>query len=156
MNKNKPDIHPPSSRPTKYTPGRALIELKAQHDALRGMMDRCEELADELDAGRMGPTQLMREVSRLRLAFDAHNTFEEQLLRPALLEGDAFAGVRIDRMVEDHIGEHRAMRQKLASSETAVLRDVIDTLRAHLEAEERYLLTAKVLRDDLVQIDDGD
>jgi hypothetical protein len=154
MTKNKPAIHPPSDR--KLTPGRALIELKAQHDALRGMMRRCEELADELDAGRMGPTQLMREVARLRLAFDAHNQFEEQLLRPALLEGDAFAGVRIDRMVEDHVHEHRAMRHQLASSETSVLREVIDTLRAHLDAEERYLLTAKVLRDDIVQIDDGD
>ena len=140
----------------RYTPGRALIELKAQHDALRGMMERCEELADELDAGRMGPTQLLREVARLRLAFEAHNKFEEQLLRPALLEGDAFAGVRIDRMVEDHVNEHREMRMKLASSETSVLRDVIETLRAHLDAEERYLLTAKVLRDDLVNIDDGD
>ena len=154
--KSKSAIPPPSDRPTKYTPGRALIELKAQHDALRGMMSRCTELADELDAGRMGPTQLMREVSRLRLAFDAHNKFEEQLLRPALLEGDAFAGVRIDRMVEDHVNEHRAMRQKLASSETSVLRDVIETLHAHLEAEERYLLTAKVLRDDVINIDDGD
>ena len=133
-----------------------MIELEAQHDALRGMMDRCEDLADELDAGRMGPTQLMREVARLRLAFDAHNQFEEKLLRPALLDGDAFAAIRIERLVEDHVNEHRAMRQKLASSETVVLRDVIETLRAHLEAEERYLLTAKVLRDDLVQIDDGD
>lgn len=153
---NRPVTPPPSERPAKYSPGRALIELKAQHDALRGMMDRCEDLADELDAGHMGPTQLMREVARLRLAFDAHNQFEEKLLRPALLDGDAFAGVRIDRMVEDHVNEHRTMRQKLASSETSVLRDVIETLRAHLEAEERYLLTAKVLRDDLVQTDDGD
>lgn len=137
----------------KYTPGRALVELKAQHDVLRGMMSRCEELADALDAGRMGPTQLTREVARLRLAFDAHNAFEEQLLRPALLEGDAFAGVRIDRMVEDHIAEHREMRSRLNTTETAALRDVIETLRAHLEAEERYLLTAKVLRDDVVTIE---
>ena len=149
MTKSNPVIPPPSDRPAKYTPRRARVELQAQHDALRGMMDRCLELADELDAGGMGPTQLLREVSRLRLAFDAHNQFEEQLLRPALLEGDAFAGIRIDRMVEDHINEHRAMRQQLASSETAVLRDVIETLRAHLDAEERYLLTAKVLRAEL-------
>jgi len=153
MNTKKPATQPPSDT---YTPARALVELKAQHDALRGMMDRCEDLADELDAGRMGPTQLLREVARLRLAFDSHNQFEERLLRPALLEGDAFAGVRIDRMVEDHVNEHRAMRVKLASSETSVLRDVIETLRAHLDAEERYLLTAKVLRDDVVNLDDGD
>jgi Hemerythrin HHE cation binding domain len=153
---NKPVIPPPSERPLRYTPGRALIELKAQHDALRGMMDRCEDLADALDAGRMGPTQLLREVARLRLAFDAHNQFEEKLLRPALLEGDALAGVRIDRMVEDHVNEHRTMRQKLASSETTVLRDVIETLRAHLEAEERYLLTAKVLHDERPVVGDDD
>ncbi len=139
----------------KFTPGRALAELKAQHDALRGMMSRCEDLADELDAGRMGPMQLTREVSRLRLAFDAHNIFEEQLLRPVLLEGDAFAAIRIERMVEDHVAEHREMRARMSSDETSVLRDVIDTLRAHLDAEERYLLTAKVLRDDIVTIEGG-
>jgi hypothetical protein len=139
----------------KLTPARALAELNAQHDALRGMMERCEELADELDAGRCGPTQLTREVARLRLAFDAHNTFEEQLLRPVLKEVDAFSAVRIDKMVEDHVGEHRAMRAGLGSNETRVLRDVIETLRAHLEAEERYLLTARVLRDDVVSIEDA-
>jgi hypothetical protein len=138
----------PKARSHQYTPGRALVELKAQHDALRGMMDRCEALADELDAGSKSPVQLLREVSRLRLAFDAHNTYEEQLLRPVLLGGDTFAGVRIDRMIEDHVAEHRMMRQQLSSPATSDLRDVIETLRAHLEAEERYLLTAKVLRDD--------
>ncbi len=146
----------PRSGSRRYTPGRALAELKAQHDALRGMMDRCEELAGELDAGRMGPLQLTREVARLRLAFDAHNTFEEQLLRPVLIEGDAFAAVRIDRMIEDHVGEHRTMRARLTSTETSELRDVVETLRAHLDAEERYLLTAKVLRDDLVNLDGSD
>jgi hypothetical protein len=117
------------------------------------MMDRCTDLADALDAGRMGPLQLTREVARLRLAFEAHNTFEEQLLRPVLLDGDAFAEVRIDRMVEDHVGEHRAMRARLNATETSALRDVIEALRAHLDAEERYLLSARVLRDDLVTVE---
>jgi len=132
----------------KLSPGRALAELQAQHDALRGMMDRCEELADELDAGRCGPMHLTREIARLRLAFDAHNTFEEEILRPVLYEVDALAETRIDRMVEDHVGEHREMRARLHSDETSVLRDVIETLRAHLDAEERYLVTRRVLNDE--------
>ena len=135
------------------TPSRALAELSAQHDALRGMMNRCDELADELDAGRMGPLQLTREVARLRLAFDAHNRFEEQLLRPVLIEADAFGEARIERMVEDHLGEHRAMRQQLGSDATSELRQAIELLRRHLAAEERYFLTAKVLRDDLVTVE---
>jgi iron-sulfur cluster repair protein YtfE (RIC family) len=139
---------------TKLTPGRALVELKAQHDALRDIMDRCEELADELDArGDVGPLTLTLEVARLRQAFDEHNKFEEQLLRPVLLEGDAFAEARIDRMVEDHVGEHRAMRAQMAATETSELRDVIEMLRAHLDAEERYLLTARVLHDDVVSVE---
>jgi hypothetical protein len=135
------------------SPSRALAELSAQHEALRGMMERCEQLADELDTGRMGPLQLTREVSRLRLAFDAHNRFEEQLLRPVLLEADGFGDARVERMIDEHISEHRAMRTELASPATADLRAAIAELRAHLAAEERYFVTAKVLRDDLVTVE---
>lgn len=139
----------------QYTPSRALAELKAQHDALRGMMTRCEELANELDAGRMGPTQLLREVARLRLAFDAHNQFEEQLLRPVLLDADWFGEVRVARMIEEHVEEHRSMRQQLGTTVTSELREVIENLRAHLEAEERYFLSKRVLRDDLITVEGG-
>jgi hypothetical protein len=138
------------------TPSRALSELIAQHDSLRVMMDLCEDLADHLDAQPDGdPMPLTRELARLRLAFDAHNKFEEQLLKPVLLEHDSFGPVRIQRMVEDHIHEHRTIGARLESPATAAMRDVIETLRAHLDAEERYLLTSKVLRDDLVNIESG-
>lgn len=113
-------------------------------------MDRCEELMGEIDAGRCGPTQLTREVARLRLAFESHNTFEEQLLRPLLRETDPFAAARIERMIDDHVNEHRAMHLQLGGTETSELRDVIETLRAHLDAEERYLLSPRVLRDEQV------
>lgn len=138
----------------KLTPSRALTELIAQHDSLREMMDRCEDLADTLDAHPSGdPIPLTKELARLRLAFDAHNKYEEQLLRPVLLEHDSFGPVRVERMVEDHVHEHRAIRDRLGSPATSALRDVIETLRAHLDAEERYLLSSKVLRDDLVTIE---
>ena len=137
-------------------PSRALTELITQHDSLRCMMDLCEELAACLDQNPDGdPTHLTRELARLRLAFDAHNKFEEQLLRPVLLEHDSFGPVRVQRMVEDHVHEHQTIGERLASPATAALRDVIETLRAHLDAEERYLLTAPVLRDELVAVERG-
>lgn len=139
-------------------PSKLLTELMRQHDALRAMMDRCEQLADDLDAGTAGPdapAQLTREVAKLRLAFDAHNRFEEQLLRPVLREIDAFGDVRIDRMVADHVGEHRTVRAQLGDGPTAELRRAIDHLRVHLQAEERYFLSSKVLRDDLVSVEGG-
>jgi hypothetical protein len=151
----KPDTHRRSefSRPT---PSHALAELEVQHEAIRKLMERCEALADELDAGRMEAEVLTREVVRLRLALDTHNTFEEQLLGPVLRDEDAFADVRIDRMVKDHVDEHRAMRAQLNATETRLLRETIQALRAHLEGEEQYLLNAKVLHDDLISLDSGD
>jgi hypothetical protein len=97
---------------------------------------------------------LTREVARIRLAFDAHNMYEEQLLRPVLEAADSFGPVRIDHMVKEHVAEHRAMRKDLAGwTVTSVLRETLAGLRAHLDAEERYFLTAKVLRDDVITVE---
>jgi hypothetical protein len=140
----------------KHTADSALQELLAQHAKLRDMIERCEKLADELDRDGGDPTPLTREVARIRLAFDAHNSYEEQLLRPVLEATDSFGPVRIDRMVSEHVDEHRSMRTRLAGwSATEVLREVLHNLRSHLETEERYFLSAKVLRDDLVVVESG-
>jgi hemerythrin HHE cation binding domain-containing protein len=138
-----------------YSLSQALAELLAQHDEIRRMMHRCELLADELDASKIEPGDLLREVARLRVAFDVHNKFEEQLLRPILRDADAFGEVRVDRMIDDHVGEHRAMRVGLGSAVTTELRATLQKLRDHLAAEERYFLSPKVMRDDLVTVEGG-
>ena len=137
----------------RTTASRALAELADQHASLRDRMDRCEELADALDAGRIEPAQLLHEVAQLRTALDAHNQFEEELLQPVLLDADWLGAVRVSRMVEDHTREHRAMGHQLRSPPpaTSELRATIAGLRAHLDGEEHYFLTRRVLRDDLVQ-----
>lgn len=134
---------------TPLTPSRALDMLAAQHANLRQMIDHCEELADEVDAGTAGASELLREVARLRIAFDHHNQFEEQLLRPLLLDVEWLGAVRVSRMVEDHVEEHRAMWLGLTATPTGDLRGVLANLRDHLATEERYFLSRKVLRDDL-------
>jgi iron-sulfur cluster repair protein YtfE (RIC family) len=135
----------------RTTPSHALAKLSAQHDGLRDMIARCEELAGCLDNGDLEPAQLLGEVVALRRAFDAHNQFEEQLLRPMLLDVDWSGPVRVSRMIEDHVSEHRSMRRDLDATTTSELRAVLANLRAHLAFEERYFLTKKVLRDDLVR-----
>ena len=121
-------------------------ELMQQHDALRAHMDRCEQLADDLDAGRAPDGVLTSEVASLRVAFDAHNQFEERWLRPVLL--DAFDDMRVDRMFADHVGEHREMRQHFGDGPIGELRAALDNLRAHLAAEERYFASSRILRED--------
>lgn len=137
----------------KNNPKKLLGELLAQHDELRAIMDRCEELADQFDLGRDAAIALTSEVARLRIAFDAHNKFEEQLLRPVLREIDAFGDVRVERMFHDHVGEHRAMGLQLGDATTNALRAAIDSLRVHLQAEERYFASSKVLRGDVAGLE---
>jgi hypothetical protein len=136
----------PSAR---LTPSAALDTLAAQHAVLRERIERCDALADEVDIGMTEPGQLLEEVAQLRGAFDEHNRFEEQLLRPLLLDVEWLGAVRVSRMVEDHVQEHRAMQLGLGATPTAELRRVLASLRDHLSAEERYLLSHSVLRDDL-------
>ena len=127
------------------TPRQALQELLGQHSELRRIMDVCELLADQLDAGQIESADLEREVVRLRVTFDGHNEFEEKFLRPILREVDVFGEIRLDQMVADHVREHRLTRGHLESSVTAELRLTLQGLRAHLETEERHFLSATVL-----------
>ena len=131
------------------TPGRALATLAAQHANLRERIDRCEDLADQVDAGTGAVSDLVGAVARLRAVFDEHNQFEEKLLEPLMLDADWLGAVRVSRMIEDHVEEHREMRQGLAATPTAELRGVLASLRDHLATEERDFLSRKVLRDDL-------
>ena len=133
-------------------PSRALEELVRQHELLRAMMDDCEQLADNIDRGKGDVGALVREVARLCERFEAHNQFEESILRPILRTLDAFGDVRIEYMVADHIAEHRALRQRL-DGPTAELRAALYELRAHLVGEERWFLSARVLRDDVINVE---
>jgi hypothetical protein len=135
--------------PSHPTPRELLATLARQHADLRERISRCEQLADRFDADLLEPAQLLQEVAALRIAFDDHNQFEERALGPVLLDADWLGAVRTARMVEDHVEEHRALRRDLDLGRAAELRAVLASLRKHLEAEERYFLTRKVLRDDL-------
>lgn len=137
------------------TPRHALTELLQQHAELREIMRRCEHLADELDNQRAAPDEVAREVNRLRVAFDTHNLFEEQFLRPILLESDSFGETRIESMVSDHVGEHRALANGFVFTFTSELRFALDELRRHLDTEERHFLSSRVLRDDIVVVEGG-
>jgi iron-sulfur cluster repair protein YtfE (RIC family) len=133
-------------------PSQALAELIQQHEMLRAKMDRCEQLANDVDRGRGDFVALVREVAELRETFAAHNQFEEQVLRPILRTIDAFGEVRVAHMFADHVDEHRALRYRL-DAPTSELRATLYQLRAHLAGEERYFLSARVLRDDVVSVE---
>jgi len=134
-------------------PSQALAALLEQHDQLRALADACETLADQLDDGAAVAGDLAREVARLRIAFDAHNKYEESILKPLLVAADAYGPVNVERMVDEHVREHGLVRSTLGGPRVGDLRPVLGRLRQHLADEERYFLTLRVLRDDLIVIE---
>jgi hypothetical protein len=133
-------------------PSQALRELFEQHDSLRVLMDNCEQLADQLDADTTALGRLVQQVARLRVAFEAHNRHEEHMLPSILRDLDAFGDVRVRCMMHDHASEHSALRASL-DGPAAELRATLSELRAHLAAEERIFLSARILRDDVVNVE---
>jgi hypothetical protein len=127
-----------------------LTKLLAQHATLRALMDECDMLIAEAEV-----VDLERVVARLSLAFDAHNHFEESVLVPILVDTDAFDAVRLARMMSSHESEHRTLHERLRAPEPGGVLETVAILREHLDAEERYFLSARVVRDDLVVLEGG-
>lgn len=140
---------------TTTWPSHTLRDLLAQHAELRDLVAVCELLIARLEGGAAVAGTLALEVAKLRLAFDAHNRYEERLLRPVLIEADGFGPVRIDTMIAEHVREHRAVSATLDDASIVALRATLDTLTRHLDEEERYFLSSKVLHDDLVTVEGG-
>ena len=122
--------------------------LATQHDQLRSIMDRCEQLADDVDSGRAAPELLLREILQLRVAFDQHNNSEEQQLAPILRETGSLGDARIEHIVTAHVDEHAAMRKRFTAGPTSELRDTLAMLRDHLDTEDRYLLGTRIVMED--------
>lgn len=137
------------------TPGKLLNELLQQHEQIRSLIRRCDELLDISDRDPAQVQELVLAVARLRWAVESHNRVEEQLLSPVLREADSFGEVRVEHMVEAHRKEHAQIGERLDKPVVDSLRQTLGLLREHLEAEERYFLTSRVLRDDLVTLEGG-
>ena len=134
-------------------PSQALAMLREQHDQLRVLADECEALAAPVAADREITTDLRRAVAKLRIAWEAHNRYEESVLAPILLATDAFGELRVEEMVRGHRHEHVLVRSTMTPTTVRELRSVLALLRRHLAEEEAFFLTNRIVRDDLVTLE---
>jgi hemerythrin-like domain-containing protein len=132
-----------------------------EHTIIRDVLEEIEETLGEMT--RRVPGSIGRLRSCLRTFQDAflrHLSHEETVLRPLLVDVDAWGPVRVEAMDE----EHRLQRQALAelsrlSLETDIdgtvgrVEEFVRRLRADMDGEERHALSEEVLRDDIIVID---
>jgi len=133
-------------------PSEARNQLLQEHARLRVLVRTAEDAAHRLLTGKddLGPFRLA--LTELRDAFAQHNISEEELLWHMLSDADAWGPVRVRGMIEEHVGEHCAMRAALADELDIAprMRDLAEELLAHMDAEERTFLDSSVLRDDII------
>jgi hemerythrin-like domain-containing protein len=132
-----------------------------EHTILRDILQEIEEALGEMT--RRVPGALGRLRASLRTFNDAflrHLNHEEMVLRPILVDVDAWGPARVEAMDEEHKGQRAALAEL---SHVALEADVdltvqhveafIDRLRADMDGEEHHALSAEVLRDDIIVID---
>jgi len=138
-------------------------ELLAQHASLRDLTAKILEVAQR-GPGPAARGELAVLLHELGDGIDAHNAREEYLLSEILPTLDAWGSVRLARMDEHHMQEHRQIADEVraaslledfpASVEAALA--VIDLLLEHMRQEEAEFLAPELLRNDIIDIDQFD
>jgi len=132
-----------------------------EHTVLRDILEEIEQALGEMP--RRVPGSISRVRASLRTFQDAflrHLEHEETVLRPILVDVDAWGTVRVAAMDEEHAAQRAALTQlsHLALDENLDdtvrhLEEFIRRLRADMDGEEHHALSEEVLRDDIIVID---
>jgi iron-sulfur cluster repair protein YtfE (RIC family) len=130
------------------TPAEARAKLIVQHEQLRDLLDAAAQIARRYVAGEAVGERLDHLLAVIRALFDEHNHVETELLEPMLRDRDAYAPLRIARMIEEHAEEHAAFVAFLARGAPQIapeLAGFVEEVTAHMDAEERIFLNVQVL-----------
>ncbi len=100
---------------------------------LEALADRCETLADDVDAGRCMPAELSAAIAHLRAELDRHGEVKLRALRSRSHMAAAIAEEQIERHVRSYLEERRGHLHAVGA--TGELREVLGLLRVRLEAE---------------------
>jgi inorganic triphosphatase YgiF len=131
----------------------ARTQLLAHHDRLRQELEICTGLARRVRLGEEVTLELDAALAQLRADFAEHNEAETAVIRKLLHRSSGWGTLLIDRMLEEHTGEHAAFWELLSGTRRemiARIEDLADQLDAHMAAEERTFLSPGTLRDDVI------
>ena len=145
------------------TPAETREWVLADHRRLRAALDALEELARSYQQGELTLVGRLRNAAEDFLhRFEEHTRWEDEHLRPVLIDADAWGQERAKRLDHDHREQRELLDYSLGlirdpgRPPVLVGRSVVDLIaliRIDMEQEERDLLDPRVLRDDVVSID---
>lgn len=148
-------------------PSEVLTRIKYEHAELRERLSRLETHLAALTEGESNASALVLEHARgLSARLAEHVDLEDALLAPTLRATDAWGEQRADALIGHHVEQRReidALLEKLAElgprddawtvvALVCTVRDFAADLERDMAHEERELLDADLLRDDVVSI----
>jgi iron-sulfur cluster repair protein YtfE (RIC family) len=103
--------------------------------------------------------ELLTHATRFNAEFLAHLKLEEGILRPVLMEIDAWGPVRVERIDKKHTEQRARILEIQAiiiqaqwSELHTELHSFIQELTEDMAAEEKEMLSPDVLRDDVIAV----
>ena len=132
----------------------ARLQLLAQHDRIRQHLERCTRLAAQQHTNDPVSEELDEALARLRDEFADHNQAETEIIASLLKGPAAWSSLMVDRMLEEHVGEHAAFWELLSGTRDEVadrIAELAEQLDAHMAAEERTFLSPMTLREDVLR-----
>jgi hypothetical protein len=132
----------------------------AEHDALRGLYDGIEQVADSVLAGEPVEDSFFRERCRaLRDRVLQEMDAELAELGPVLRDADAFGDVRHEQLRGNHEAQRDAVLSALGDAGkrsalelAGLVKALLPVLRGRMSEQERSALDADVLKDDPIDI----
>lgn len=145
----------------RMLPSEIRNRLLADHERIRKLLDEMEAASARALAGERGADEAQTQRARtLREVLLDHVRREEEWLSPILETVDSWSEVRLDRMHQEH-GTQRALLYRMvgdaavetdAAERSRLFHRLASDIRYEMAQEERFLLHADVLRDDIVNI----
>jgi hypothetical protein len=136
-------------------------QVLEQHVVLRELLTRTLEATTQTLRRDSPMEPLVQAVLELRRRFRAHLAFEERHLAPVLADTDVWGPVRVANLLEEHDCQRAQLDTLIEGIETdwdaerlaLATRSLVTELLLDMEEEERGCLSAQLLRDDVVSID---
>jgi hemerythrin-like domain-containing protein len=143
-------------------PSEIRVELLREHAALRATLRDATSAAERWLRGEPARDAVHGVLSRLASQMRAHNIHEEALLRDVMPTADAWGPVRAEIMLEEHEREHAELSAAIDEARTTADMDLavraisafVERLTAHMDREEKLLLSEDLLCDDISPVRD--
>lgn len=143
-------------------PSEVRNRLRAEHERLRGLLSDLEAcVGSALEGNDEAIQQLPDRARDVFHQFCDHVDLEDSILAPALREADGFGPVREKQLLHHHNQQRSEFHAALASLDERTmtteelarkLQSIIEDLRNDMAHEDRDLLTAKLLHDDIISV----